>query len=231
MPNDLYDLLQVPPNANLAWLRRAADLRKAEIRHDTALTEEQKTVSLRAVDDALRTLSDPVRRARYDERLSPPARPSLLGQAVAALISPVGILCIIVLMLGGGYAMHNARQERLRLEAEELRISQEAELARKEIERREEETRQRLEEAEAHRAALREEQQRRQYERERRSIGAAASAEQIEARNEAQRINAARQAQLQAEANQRREEAEARARAREESLRRQRFLRERERKY
>lgn len=230
MVKDLYDVLQVPFNANDAWIKRAYEARKQEVTGDSTLDSEQKSLKLAALDEALATLGNEVRRSRYDSRLKPKESLPLGQLLLKALLSPLGIAFVILCMLGAGYAMNAAKQERQRKEAEEQRIAREADLARQELARRESEAQARQAALEQKRQEQREEQQRRQFERDRRGIGYAPSEADMQAQDKAQRITAAQQAQQQAEAAQRREEAEARMRAREEAARRERFLRERERR-
>jgi curved DNA-binding protein CbpA len=227
MSRDLYDILEVPFNANEAWIRRAYEVRKRQLAGDAKLPDDQRKIDLLAVEEALRTLCDPAKRADYDKRILPPAPRNWGSMLVKGIFSLPGVLVIIVAMLGTGYAMHTARQEKQRQEAEAQRIAMEADSARRELARREEEVRQRQEAAEQRRQEIREEQQRKQFERDRRRLDSLPSQAHIEAQDRAARNAMAAQLQQQSEANQRREEMEARARAREEELRRQRFLRER----
>jgi hypothetical protein len=80
-PPTLYEVLGVPPTAPAAQVRQAY-VALARRHHPDRAGGDAAT--MRAVNEAWATLSDPVRRARYDRSLRPPDAP-------AAAAAPSGI--------------------------------------------------------------------------------------------------------------------------------------------
>lgn len=127
MQADYYELLDVPENANDAWLKRAFETAQQRISADAKLTEKEREQALRAVDTAFRTLSSPVARETYDEKLH--RQRDKAAKTEAGLMSQLGspkvlIAIALIAVLGGGMVWQYSReQERIRFERE--RIAQE----------------------------------------------------------------------------------------------------------
>ncbi len=128
MAQDLYELLDIPENANEPWVRRAVELKRKAIEADSSLSGKKREALLLAVDNAAEVLTNPRHRENYDQELA----------AAKSRSNPLGriLLWLVVLGLvgGGGFAAYSNMQarekERIQAEQEELAAAQAA-VARK----------------------------------------------------------------------------------------------------
>ena len=139
----LYDLLEVSPGASNeaieAAFRRLVDALKPR----AAGGEEAAIVQLQALHEAHRTLTDPVRRERYDRavavRTMADSVPAEAEESPGPLRWLIPVALVALLVAGGGwYHAHKSQVERQRAEAA-LREKAE-ELARLEAERERQES-------------------------------------------------------------------------------------------
>ncbi len=99
MAQDLYEILEIPPNATDTWIRRAYDRKRNEIAQDAGLSDADRQALQAGLDNAFATLSNPASRERYDaELLAVPA-------PVKAQAKKTGLSTARVLIYGGALAL------------------------------------------------------------------------------------------------------------------------------
>jgi colicin import membrane protein len=138
MAHDFYDLLDIPGNAPAALVKRAYQIRQEAIEADPRLSGPKRQQQLEALRVAYETLSDPDRRAAYDDKRHQSAQASGRGGRwfVMALV--------LLIVAGAGVAFANyqmrkeeeARIEKQRLADEAARLEKmraEAEQRRREM--------------------------------------------------------------------------------------------------
>ncbi|PKO89590.1 MAG: hypothetical protein CVU18_03535 [Betaproteobacteria bacterium HGW-Betaproteobacteria-12] len=206
MANTLYDILELSPTASADTITANFKRLHAAYAATAAGGDEDAANRMIAAKEAYATLSDPVRRQKYDDALA-------LRMARADVAPPTSggalkwIMLLLVLGIGGFVVQkHFAEQERVRLQAEQTAAA----LRMAEIEA------ERERERDAQATAKQEEQQRRQaealerFERERAmDYGRQVSRdlERAEERDRQQRAQAERQRQSEAERQLAREKA------------------------
>lgn len=131
MTPDLYEILEIPENANDVWIQRAFDLKKKAIAADATLSEQDRELKSIAVEKAFNTLSIPAARQRYDNRRvpTPVSEPALDVAGVS--ISPkwiVGAGSLLLSIAAVMYWRHTVTTERARLEREHAAEQQAAKL-------------------------------------------------------------------------------------------------------
>ncbi|MEP7157389.1 MAG: DnaJ domain-containing protein, partial [Betaproteobacteria bacterium] len=121
MEQDFYELLEIPDNANEAWINRGYERQRQSLATDTTLTEAQRKARTAAVLDAYAILSNPKTRELYDrERLRVPeveVKKKTLAQYLNARTAIWGAVGLLAIGTTWGY-WHYEREHRRQLEAE-----------------------------------------------------------------------------------------------------------------
>ena len=138
MSQDLYEILEVPENANDVWIRRAYELKRNALDADQSASAEVRQLRIIAVEKAFNTLSNPAARERYDERHLSNLSVQVPKDGAATYFSSWVKVALVVFVLLAALAYWQT--ERLRVERE--RIAAEVavkmrELAQKEVSQRE----------------------------------------------------------------------------------------------
>jgi curved DNA-binding protein CbpA len=234
MARDLYDILDIPETATVAWIKRAHELRRDIVNADATLSDKQRRVELLAIDEAFRTLSNSAAREAYDRRLQNRNQPPAAHSILALLLSPGALAFTFVCLLGATvyYYNYNAEQGRLRIEQE--RIAAENERYTKELEAREQREAERAAQVAENKRLQQEKALRAQFERDRRDLDKwqrnVSYEMQRSARDQELADERARREEERAEYRDREAQAERRRQAFEELERQKRFLRELERR-
>src|SRR5260221_134111 len=119
MAQDLYETLEIPDNANEAWVRRAADLKRKALMADKSVSDERLKAKLLIVDKALNVLTNPAARERYDEQRHVTAKNPASARGGFPLWLFVGGL--LFLLAGAGlFWKHSVEMEKIRIEAERV---------------------------------------------------------------------------------------------------------------
>jgi curved DNA-binding protein CbpA len=120
MAEDFYELLEIPDNANEAWIRRAYDLKRETLGQDKTLDEVQRHAKLAAVEDAFAILSNPATRELYDsDRLKLPELAPARKKRSAFTPARMAIWGTVTLLVTGStwaywqYAREHERQRQL----------------------------------------------------------------------------------------------------------------------
>ncbi|MEP7156348.1 MAG: DnaJ domain-containing protein [Betaproteobacteria bacterium] len=114
---DLYEVLEIPENANETWILRAYELKKKAIEADSSLSDDERKRRIFSVDKAFNTLSDRGARERYDNR-----HVHVVEQtgAVSRVPTLVWIVLGTVLVIGAAvYWQYSSRMARERVELAE----------------------------------------------------------------------------------------------------------------
>lgn len=148
----LYDILEVSSTASPETIRAAYERLSANFRKDGA--EPDAELRSMAITEAFQTLSDPAKRAYYDNRLTSRAQPVVpdFEEVVPFWTMPKLAVLALVVVVGSSY-YYKYKKEEARLEAEkviaiakakeaEAKARAEAEQARYELERQREQAQQ-----------------------------------------------------------------------------------------
>lgn len=139
MQQDLYEILEIPDNANDIWIRRAYDRKRESLAHDTTLNAAQRQAAIGAVEHAFSILSNPAMREQYDnDRLTPPEQEPATAKRSAftpARLIIYGTVILLVIAAAWAYWRYVGEQERIRLQEE--RGAAEIAVRQRELEARE----------------------------------------------------------------------------------------------
>ncbi len=122
MAQDLYEVLEIPPNANDTWIRRAYDRKRQEIAQDATLSGADRQAIQQAVDNAFSILSNPATREKYDSELLAVQTPAPV-QVKKSGLSTARVLIYggaVALLIGTGYVLWKRAnfEEQQRIEQE-----------------------------------------------------------------------------------------------------------------
>lgn len=127
MQRTLYDILDLPENANETAIRRAAAAARESVEADTSLSDKNRASALADIDRALRTLGTAATRETYDEKLHQhhlsTGSPTGLSGMLRSPLAWVG-LAIFGIIIGGLYVSHEREQARERMERERIATEQ-----------------------------------------------------------------------------------------------------------
>ena len=117
---DLYELIGIPETASEVWIERSYQSARSQTESDEKLNKKQRAAALASLDEAYRTLSDPLARQTYDQQLeSWREKKARGGPMVLVRQIVIGILTLGV--IGGAAYWYQARQEeQVRLQAERI---------------------------------------------------------------------------------------------------------------
>lgn len=233
MARDLYDILDIPENANDAWINRAYDVRHKAVTADASLSDAERRLAIRALEEAFKTLSHPGLRAAYDAKLLRRLEAPRSYSLVKLLVSPTVLFFLFITLMGAfAWYYQNSKQQAL-LRVEQERIASEAERANKEMEQRRSLEQERIDRMADNERLRIEQQQRSQFERERGKLQSwQRNVQYNTAREEQMRENTERRQRYEAVATERNERIQAemeRVFAQAEVQRQKRLLEQRER--
>jgi len=208
MSFDLYEVLEIPDNANETWIRRAYDQKCKALAANTELTAEQRQKSQIALDKALNTLSNPEARERYDDRhIHGRVRAAGAGSGIKtrdgwfSIPGSAWALLALVLVIAVGLYWQNAREtERLKIERERIAADRATKLREIALREAQQEDAVRLidtalSQEDRERLARREERERLNQDSQRRREEATAHNEQASLQNAAARASQMQQAE------------------------------------
>ena len=111
MANTLYDLLEVSATASPESIAASHQRLRAHFLAQQAAGDEDATNRLIALREAFTTLSDPVRRQAYDDRLAARAAGEPMAEEPPRSFAKILIGVALIGACGFGYAKYQANQE------------------------------------------------------------------------------------------------------------------------
>lgn len=111
MANSLYDLLEVSATASPESIAASHQRLRAHFLAQQAAGDEDATNRLIALREAFTTLSDPVRRQAYDDRLAARAAGEPMAEEPPRSFAKILIGVALIGACGFGYAKYQANQE------------------------------------------------------------------------------------------------------------------------
>jgi hypothetical protein len=126
-----YDALGVAHNATPAVVKIAYE---GKVKRLAALSEAEKTVEKKVLDEAFAILSNPAKKAWYDARLEEHHDKAEDGSSSARKPLAIGLAVAAIVLGGSAYYMSERSKERERVHLEEERIALEREKARRQAE-------------------------------------------------------------------------------------------------